>query len=107
MRAFAITGIVTASWMSLMTLGLAIRAPPPSARILFFPAEDGIRDSSVTGVQTCARPIYISYGNGIVLSAVMLAVVWPVGWRTKCRSEERRGGKECRSRISRFHYTKK
>src|SRR5260370_19395503 len=25
----------------------------------FFQAEDGIRDSSVTGVQTCALPIYV------------------------------------------------
>src|SRR5260370_29637200 len=27
-------------------------------RIFFFQAEDGIRDSSVTGVQTCALPIF-------------------------------------------------
>ena len=27
---------------------------------LSFQAEDGIRDSSVTGVQTCALPIYVS-----------------------------------------------
>src|SRR3712207_7822947 len=26
--------------------------------IFFFPAEDGIRDIGVTGVQTCALPIY-------------------------------------------------
>src|ERR1017187_8816169 len=26
--------------------------------LLFFQAEDGIRDTSVTGVQTCALPIY-------------------------------------------------
>src|SRR5260370_17008066 len=26
--------------------------------LFFFQAEDGIRDSSVTGVQTCALPIY-------------------------------------------------
>src|SRR5437762_3755116 len=26
---------------------------------LFFPAEDGIRDTSVTGVQTCALPIFV------------------------------------------------
>ena len=33
----------------------------------FFQAEDGIRDWSVTGVQTCALPIYITDGkyNGI------------------------------------------
>ena len=28
---------------------------------IFFQAEDGIRDTSVTGVQTCALPIYIHY----------------------------------------------
>src|SRR5437762_1736266 len=28
--------------------------------IFFFQAEDGIRDTSVTGVQTCALPIYLS-----------------------------------------------
>ena len=27
--------------------------------IFFFQAEDGIRDTSVTGVQTCALPIYV------------------------------------------------
>src|SRR5574344_2553204 len=27
----------------------------------FFQAEDGIRDDLVTGVQTCALPIYLSY----------------------------------------------
>src|SRR5438093_9040599 len=30
-----------------------------SLRVLFFQAEDGIRDWSVTGVQTCALPIYV------------------------------------------------
>src|SRR5258706_10790463 len=29
----------------------------------FFQAEDGIRDWSVTGVQTCALPIYINLGR--------------------------------------------
>src|SRR5260370_32771294 len=29
----------------------------------FFQAEDGIRDSSVTGVQTCALPIYYGFRN--------------------------------------------
>src|SRR5437764_950654 len=31
-------------------------------RLFFFQAEDGIRDTSVTGVQTCALPIFISCG---------------------------------------------
>src|SRR5207237_7595702 len=30
----------------------------PTNSVFFFQAEDGIRDSSVTGVQTCALPIY-------------------------------------------------
>src|SRR5437763_15070865 len=30
----------------------------------FFQAEDGIRDTSVTGVQTCALPIYFSLDVG-------------------------------------------
>src|SRR5437762_12336950 len=29
-----------------------------SVSVFFFQAEDGIRDTSVTGVQTCALPIY-------------------------------------------------
>src|SRR5260370_253020 len=31
--------------------------PATSSHLFFFQAEDGIRDSSVTGVQTCALPI--------------------------------------------------
>src|SRR5437764_14870738 len=31
------------------------------SHLFFFQAEDGIRDTSVTGVQTCALPIYIVY----------------------------------------------
>src|ERR1019366_1217482 len=30
----------------------------------FFQAEDGRRDWSVTGVQTCALPIWVEYGMG-------------------------------------------
>src|SRR5437763_8898225 len=33
--------------------------------VFFFQAEDGIRDTSVTGVQTCALPIY----SGLILAA--------------------------------------
>src|SRR6266496_6318513 len=29
--------------------------------IFFFPAEDGIRDLYVTGVQTCALPIFVAH----------------------------------------------
>src|SRR5216684_6530502 len=38
----------------------------------FFQAEDGIRDVAVTGVQTCALPIY-RFGNVIRGKAVTLA----------------------------------
>jgi len=34
--------------------------------IFFFQAEDGIRDTSVTGVQTCALPIYNGFGHANV-----------------------------------------
>src|SRR5699024_5800648 len=33
-------------------------------RILFFQAGDGIRDRNVTGVQTCALPIFFAAGTG-------------------------------------------
>ena len=35
--------------------------------VFFFQAEDGIRDSPVTGVQTCALPIFlgVSYGGSV------------------------------------------
>src|SRR2546429_6853995 len=33
-----------------------------SGSVFFFQAEDGIRDVAVTGVQTCALPIYIATG---------------------------------------------
>src|SRR5215211_9024776 len=49
----------------------------PVSRSFFFQAEDGIRDHCVTGVQTCALPIYpqklmragrtLATGDGVVL----------------------------------------
>src|SRR3712207_8421693 len=91
------------------------------ACFFFFQAEDGIRDIGVTGVQTCALPIsrfsaikikgeraYDLARDGEVpeLSARpvqidRLAVVAHHADRT--RSEERRVGKECRSRWSPYH----
>src|SRR5699024_11933966 len=80
----------------------------------FFQAEDGIRDRNVTGVQTCALPI--CYDVLAVISCCYSS------WQLTCtattlrgqncgcsvdkithkksekRSEERRVGKECRSR---------
>src|SRR5437762_7105868 len=38
-----------------------------SSFLFFFQAEDGIRDTSVTGVQTCALPIYCWQPSGVVV----------------------------------------
>src|SRR5437667_7399712 len=69
----------------------------------FFQAEDGIRDRDVTGVQTCALPISTRETSGPNLRGA--------GWTRRCestgdgavRSEERRVGKECRSRWAPYH----
>src|SRR5437867_5136934 len=73
----------------------------------FFQAEDGIRDRTVTGVQTCALPIYLDP------RAIGLARRPQRGSRSakvrrpRSRSEERRVGKECRSRWAPDHEKKK
>src|SRR2546426_7422298 len=96
-----------------------------SSLFFFFQAEDGIRDYKVTGVQTCALPIskcrtrrFGSPRRGRnartvrapdrVGTAPLLALTEPPLWRpVECRrsrrSEERRVGKECRSRWSPYH----
>src|SRR5690554_7019218 len=43
----------------------------------FFQAEDGIRDADVTGVQTCALPI------------------WPVGYFSDARARSRKSSRSC------------
>src|SRR5437867_10230717 len=90
----------------------------------FFQAEDGIRDRTVTGVQTCALPIF-DLATGAVrmlplfrscknldpkfapdsasLYFISNAEGVPDIYRyyfSDSRSEERRVGKECRSRCS-------
>src|SRR5207237_4458519 len=92
----------------------------------FFQAEDGIRDSSVTGVQTCALPISPLSPSGLVtyrraapqarLVSVFamiedltmrviptLSLLLLLGALTvqvdAARSEERRVGKECRAMV--------
>src|SRR5687767_15382546 len=85
-------------------------------RIFFFQAEDGIRDKLVTGVQTCALPISLSattrvcshqnatLGSGLALAhAVTPRICWNARPDPTVRSEERRVGKECRSRWSTYH----
>src|SRR2546430_13429721 len=71
----------------------------------FFQAEDGIRDLTVTGVQTCALPISISWEMRTTLAGPYwvsppATIFTPIWW---ARSEERRVGKECRSRWSPYH----
>src|SRR5258708_23922340 len=94
----------------------------------FFQAEDGIRDDLVTGVQTCALPICLGM-NAVYSSTSMAADM--IQWNSRAarvcrgtlagillaisgatgaacvflrnRSEERRVGKECRSRWSPYH----
>src|SRR5437667_8930716 len=75
--------------------------------VFFFQAEDGIRDRDVTGVQTCALPICATglsverpeNCGGVIEQA--LATPGPV--LVEARSEERRVGKECRSRWAAEH----
>src|SRR5438874_7510367 len=76
----------------------------------FFQAEDGIRDLYVTGVQTCALPIsgpVGAYTTGGPSGFAAHTVIAPTQIRDPSaafeivfRSEERRVGKECRSRWS-------
>src|SRR5687767_15628441 len=90
----------------------------------FFQAEDGIRDKLVTGVQTCALPIYgrpkIFLGKKgfddqrerlggteafqvlLPKAKIRLAAFTPARQGSR-RSEERRVGKECRSRLSAYN----
>src|SRR6516164_4616933 len=71
----------------------------------FFQAGDGIRGGTVTGVQTCALPIFglheLEFDFDLL---VHLGVVRGIA---DARSEERRVGKECRSRRWRCHCKKK
>src|SRR5215470_9807940 len=75
--------------------------------VFFFQAEDGIRDATVTGVQTCALPISLrgEYRRPRAAPARrVLSIRQPGGpVLRRTRSEERRVGKECRSRWSPYH----
>src|SRR5690606_40137091 len=82
----------------------------------FFQAEDGIRDFHVTGVQTCALPIFAhlrfasrrrsepppasgtTRTTRATLSRTFLLARRAASRTGRRRSEERRVGKECRSR---------
>src|SRR5260221_10579783 len=97
--------------------------------VFFFQAEDGIRDHCVTGVQTCALPIltkfYRTYRKERGLWGSIKGLIRRRYDETRAadhvsfqieegefvgflgpngaRSEERRVGKECRSRWSPYH----
>src|SRR5439155_17615996 len=80
------------------------------AWVFFFQAEDGIRDGHVTGVQTCALPIYVALAKGFYKRRGLDVTFLPGGLDSNPikavvsgRSEERRVGKECRSRRASGH----
>src|SRR6266536_1446351 len=69
----------------------------------FFHAEGGIRDPLVTGVQTCALPISgVAQALGLLAQALRHNGICEVAVEDP-GSEERRVGKECRSRWSPYH----
>src|SRR5207245_4079868 len=87
--------------------------------VFFFQAEDGIRDATVTGVQTCALPIShrkqhepnddyphqqshsLPPGAKIQITHRKIGGLTFVVPELRCRSEERRVGKESRARRAR------
>src|SRR5438552_9584558 len=46
--------------------------------VFFFQAEDGIRDDLVTGVQTCALPIYVTDGRTLARQNHTIAAQQPL-----------------------------
>src|SRR5260221_5646700 len=101
--------------------------------LFFFQAEDGIRDYCVAGVQTCALTIFAAvsgsspatvvaigsiilpamvrqgfpkrFGAGVIATSGALGILIPpsIVMVIYSRSEERRVGKEGRSRWSPYH----
>src|SRR5256885_10875583 len=115
---------------------LMIHTPTAISCFVFFcQAEDGIRDYKVTGVQTCALPIYRGGANALAggeqaerqparleprgnrvaepqpeiaeVARLALVDVLADAAGEHRRSEERRVGKECRSRWVPYHLKKK
>src|SRR5271168_4769541 len=79
---------------------------PTFVSCFFFQAEDGIRDRTVTGVQTCALPISGPAYGLRRLATGSTGRSRSAGSGSRPRSEERRVGEECRSRWSPYHYKK-
>src|SRR2546429_4755483 len=97
--------------------------------VFFFQAEDGIRDVAVTGVQTCALPIFSRAGPSWASTgeapspfhqairrapatssgaSAILSMAGAPPWRTgsnspRGRSEKRRGGEKGRTRWAPDH----
>src|SRR5699024_11587386 len=89
------------------TYSTPVLLPWGTGLLVFFQAEDGIRDRNVTGVQTCALPIFSNqYKINSVPSPDTIPSRW-FGYQKTTRSEERRVGKECRSRRTPYHAQKK
>src|SRR2546430_5419102 len=121
------TDAATNKWL-MSNLFVLCRTRADYFLFFFFQAEDGIRDLTVTGVQTCALPICSSstscsaprgsgsspgssspYDDGLApedhaqAAGARGARGCGVRDRSLGRSEERRVGKECRSRWSPYH----
>src|SRR5205085_8678794 len=104
-------------WL-VLSLKLIISPSLLTRFFFFFQAEDGIRDLTVTGVQTCALPIWAAPRAE---AARQCRRGVPRGFCSRrrpqagtpsrsvpiSRSEERRVGKECRFRRAQEHEKKK
>src|SRR2546430_2995996 len=118
----AVTPVSTVQGSTFRTKAGSIQ--PRTLGSFFFQAEDGIRDLTVTGVQTCALPICLLEAELVLAELLELApngveetedgdvvefAVYgapgelPALPALRARSEERRVGKECRSRWSPYH----
>src|SRR2546421_6808319 len=115
--------------LAMMLMELTKRRYVSCLVFFFFQAEDGIRDLIVTGVQTCALPIFVETATRIasllldqrqidedVFNRIHESIPAVITDRShgflhfanvlkaeNDRSEERRVGKECRSRWSPYH----
>src|SRR5207237_6886729 len=96
--------VSTARWRWSTAVALASGALSRSVFCFFFQAEDGIRDSSVTGVQTCALPILDGTAGPVAVSPDLAEIyqleMWlnPAGFLKAAKIGRASCRKECRSR---------